>query len=346
MNNILHRIFAAFIALTIIAGCSSKEEQPAPCVEVNVLFSNEGFCGFGYNDAILKALEKVSGQYGFDYSFFVPDSLEHGMNHYRQWLEKDIKEGVKKSLYIFASDTYAELLDKEKHPAADSRKEILIFEVEKELPYAYTFAMSYYGASYLTSLHNTQSLINTTLADNLKYYVIAANPYISGVDYVLDGIQASIDETGYGALKRINISIFPYGGLNMQNIAYMYCILEDMEDPDSHKVFYPLAGNSNMGVYRYTQLHYKMSIGVDSDEFKSPFILFSMVKRMDLALDDFFRLWMKDKEIPRHVFYTMESGRVDVTFDDTLEYSQEKKDSLKNIAIKKEKEYFKARKDR
>jgi hypothetical protein len=68
-----------------------------------------------------------------------------------------------------------------------------------------------------------------------------------------------------------------------------------------------------------------------------------MNKKMDLALDDFLQLWIKGDEIPRHTFYTLESGRVAVERASILDSDSEILDRLFEQAIAKEKEYLKNR---
>ena len=65
---------------------------------------------------------------------------------------------------------------------------------------------------------------------------------------------------------------------------------------------------------------------------------------MDLALADFLQLWVKGREIPRHTFYTLESGKVVVDRATILDSDSEIFDQLFEQAIAKEKEYFKNRK--
>ena len=68
-----------------------------------------------------------------------------------------------------------------------------------------------------------------------------------------------------------------------------------------------------------------------------------MNKRMDLALDDFFELWIEGKDVPRHRFYTLESGRVVVDVASIIGSYSEDYDSLYIQAVAKEREYFQKR---
>lgn len=336
-----------FIIIAIVmfafnmTGCSSeKDEQPVMHNEVRVLFTYEGFCGVGYNDIILKAVETCSKTYGFEYSFLVPETLEAGMEDYRSWLQQEKDPDVGKSLYIFASNSYESLLENEDHPDPDSGKDILLFESEKEVPYAYTFAMSYYGSSYMIGN------ILLPFIPNSLFTIIAANPYIAGLNYITDGFQACIDDNQKGGIDCHYLTNDPGGGFGDQEEAYLLCMLIEEINLDSGmlSVFVPVAGSSNLGVYRYSRHKIGITIGVDYiGNFASDFITQTMNKRMDLALSDFFSPWTLGEEISRHRFYTLESGRVTVTQSENhmFDIAEEDWKAYLDSAISKEKEYFK-----
>ena len=110
---------------------------------------------------------------------------------------------------------------------------------------------------------------------------------------------------------------------------------------DKANIFIPYAGLSNLGVYRFSQYNHQIAVGVDCiDPNSFSHIHLSMNKKMDLALDDFLQLWIKGDEIPRHTFYTLESGRVTVDRHSILDADSEILDQLFEQAIAKEKEYY------
>lgn len=332
------------LAIAIIAGCSSKDEQPAMYVDVHLLFSHDGFCNVGYNDMILNGIEKISRQYGFNYSFYVPDSIESGMENYREWRRKPLEDDCEKSLFIFTSNIYEELLSQEEHPDPQTGKEILIFETENEVPYAYSFGMSYYGATYMAS--RTYEHLYDVIASGFDYNIIAANPYIYGLDHITDGLQACIEEnaTGTSSIQTTYLSYVKGGGLDDQNVAYMNCVALNSLESENHKMYVPLAGMSNLGVYRHIIQNLTPGMGVDfENKLESAYLAISMYKRFDLAFSDFFELWLKGEEVPRRRFYTMESGRIDMGFIYKEKYPYPDLDSLWNIAVEKEQQYFKSK---
>ena len=336
MRKILFAIIQIILTITIFSACSKNEEElSAPDkVYIYVLFTPEGFCNMGYNDNTLKAIETLSHKYGYKYSFCVPETLEDGMNYYMHWCKSELSNDVSRSLFIFASSVYDIYLAGEPHPAADSRKDILMFEVEKELPYAYTFAMSYYGASYMIGNYY------------LKYapacfQIIAANVFLEGLEYVLDGFTDATEDMARGRVNLNYLSDYTDGGLNDDNLAYLECKSELHNNPNENNIFIPYAGLSNLGVYRFSQSNDQLAVGVDCINPNTyTYMPLSMNKRMDIALDDFLKRWKNGDEISKYTFYTLESGRIVVDRASILDLEPEVLDELLEQAIAKEKEYF------
>jgi hypothetical protein len=303
-------------------------------VYINVLFTPESFCNIGYNDITLKAVETYSQIYGYEYSFCVPESIEEGMDYYQNWCEATLNDDIARSLFVFASSLYDEPLAKAPHPAADSRKDILIFELEKELPYAYTFGMTYYGASYMIGCYYLKQL-------PVDFQIIAANPYLGGLDDVVNAFTAATEDISRGTVNFSYIDESPSGGLDDPDGIYSACMVTYYMNQDNANIFIPYAGLSNLGVYRFSQSTHQPVVGVDCiDPNSFSHMPLSMNKKMDLALDDFLQLWIKGKEIPRHTLYTLESGRVTVDRHSILDVDSEILDQLFEQAIAKEKEYY------
>lgn len=320
------------LILFIFCACS-KNSDTMQKLEIRVLFSPEGFCGNAYNDIILRAMETNAQKHGFEYSFYVPVSVEAGMEDYNEWYSSPLDEGVSRALYVFASNIYEEPVAKAQHPDIGSGKELLIFEVEKELSYAHTFAFSYYGSTYFIANYYHDFVVP-------HFFVIAANPYTPGLNYILDALNDSVEDAGAGSVEIGYISQVPGEGFGEQDWAYFMCMSHDVNNLNRMCLYIPYAGLSNLGVYRYARLHYRNCVGVDvvsSD--LSVFISTSMMKRMDLALDDFFSAWCKGKK-PEYKFYTLESQKVKIAFFTSLIPVDEDYDRFLNSAIKKENEYL------
>lgn len=338
-RSILGYVFLIFI-FSIPLSCSKKNMGNDKCVEVNVLFYIDGFSTVGYNDLVLRAIERSAQNYGFEYSFYVPESIEDGMQNYRDWCSTPLEPGVEKSLYIFASGVYEDFLEDEEHPNPDTGKDILLFETEKELPYAYSFAISYYGTTYFCA-----EVIHRFSGVNFDYKIIAANPYVPGLNYVVDAVQASVDNHDSGTVEVIYLSTEPGSGYNDQELAYLNCLYLRKEDKYLDDIYIPYAGMSNLGVYRFSTLHYGLTLGVDGvgDYFSSNFMPISMTKNIELAFRDFYDMWNIGEDVLRNVLYTLESGKAEAFVSDRVQYSRDIIDDMFNEAIQKEREYFKNR---
>ena len=339
MHKVLSLALRLILTLTFFSACSNPDDLGAPDkIYINVLFTPESFCQIGYNDITLKAIETYSHKYGFEYSFCVPESMEEGMEYYRDWCEFHENDEHSRSLFVFASSLYEESLSKAPHPEADSRKDILIFEVEKELPYAYTFDMTYYGASYMIGCYYLKLF-------SADFQIIAANPYLEGLNEVVTAFTAATEDVSKGTVNLRYINESPNGGLDDDDGAFLVCKAAYYLNQDKSNVFIPYAGLSNLGVYRFSQSNHQLTVGVDCIEPNSfSHTYLCMNKKNDLALDDFLQLWVKGREIPRHTFYTLESGKVVVDRATILDSDSEIFDQLFEQAIAKEKEYFKNRK--
>ena len=339
MHKVLSLALRLILTLTFFSACSNPDDLGAPDkIYINVLFTPESFCQIGYNDITLKAIETYSHKYGYEYSFCVPESMEEGMEYYRDWCESHENDERSRSLFVFASSLYEESLSKAPHPKADTRKDILIFEVEKELPYAYTFDMTYYGASYMIGCYYLKLF-------SADFQIIAANPYLEGLNEVVTAFTAATEDVSKGTVNLRYINESPNGGLDDDDGAFLVSKAAYYLNQDKSNVFIPYAGLSNLGVYRFSQSNHQLTVGVDCIEPNSfSHTYLCMNKKIDLALDDFLQLWVKGREIPRHTFYTLESGKVVVDRATILDSDSEIFDQLFEQAIAKEKEYFKNRK--
>lgn len=324
------------IILITFSACSKNEDLSMPEKEnvyISIVFTPEGFCNMGYNDISLQAIETYSQKYGYTYSYSVPKTIEDGMAYYNTWCNTEIDNNTR-CLFIFASNIYKDLLANAPHPPADSRKDVLIYEVEEELPYAYSFFISYYGAAYMIGSYYLSRY-------PIDFQIIAANPYLKGLNYVVDGLKAATDELSLGSVNISYIDESPDGGLDDDDKAFNACIKAYYNNYDNNNIFIPYAGLSNLGVYRFSESNHQVVVGIDCiDPDLFTYSLLCMNKRMDLALDDFLSVWMKGKTPPRHMFYTLESGRAVVDRSIVLNRYSKELDKLFEQAIAKEKEYF------
>ena len=336
MRKALFATIHIILTITIFSACSNNEDLSAPhkVYNIHVLFTPEGFCNMGYNDNTLKAIETLSSKHGYRYSFCVPETIEDGMEYYMNWYNEEPDDNVERTLFIFASNIYEAPLANAPHPTKNSHKDILLFEVEKEVPYAYTFDMSYYGASYMIGYYYLKQM-------DVCFQVIAANQYIEGLEEIYGGFTTATKDMSCGSVELNYISDTPDGGLDNDNLAFAECRMVFYENMDKNNIFVPYASFSNLGVYRFSQSNYQIAVGVDCiNPNLYSYTYLCMNKKIDLALDDFLEPWINGDEIPRHILYTLESGKVVVDRAATLDSESELLDEIKKMAIAREKEYY------
>ena len=337
MRRVLLATIKIILILCSFSACSKDESWSTPeKVYISVVFTPEGFCNMAYNDSILKAIEALSQKYGYEYSFSIPETIEDGMAYYNTWYNTELSDNTR-CLFIFASNIYEEYLRDAPHLLDDPLRDVLIFEVEKELSYAYTFAMTYYGASYMIGSY----YLNYHPID---FQIIAANPYLGGLNYVVDGLTLATEEMALGSVNVTHLSDSPSGGLDDASYAYIMCKNADYLIKDNYDIFVPYAGLSNLGIYRFSESNHQITVGVDCiDPDLYSYTYLCMNKHMDLALDNFFSLWIRGQEPPKYIFYTLESGVVSVDAAKLLEEDRPRLDSYLKQAIDKEKTYFRER---
>ena len=167
---------------------------------------------------------------------------------------------------------------------------------------------------------------------------------MEGLNDVLDALTAATEDMAGGTVQSNYISESPTGGFDDDDGAFLVCKNCFYGNQDQTNIFVPYAGLSNLGVYRFAQTNHQIVVGVDCvdpDTYSHTYLC--MNKKLDLALDDFLHLWAKGAEIPRHTFYTLESGKVVVDRASFMKPDAEALDKLLEQAIAKEKEYYQNR---
>ena len=291
--------------LLLLAGCG-KEELDFSHARVEVVLSPEGVGDQGYNDKILRGFQEASVKYGFTLAFHIPDEKEQGIQIYDDWLNNPLDDDCERSLFVFSGSEYEYLLDGLTLPD-DIRKDVLMFETEREVDGIYTFFVSCYAASYLAGA--------TSVFDNegeeQKALVIGANPHDRQVRRAVDGYRDGYLAAGGNGCDVHYLSGEPDGGYRMQDEAYRFCI----ENDGNYSYYFSAAGASNKGLYRFSREHLNMAVGMDSDMgFFSSLITMSVVKHMDKVVVDVLGDLLNDKEIPYHQKFTYPSGYEELVY--------------------------------
>lgn len=327
-------IYITLLSLLCVA-CSkdSDTEEPSSDIyRVDVLFSTSGLGDSGYNDAILYGMQQASKKFGFKLNFHQPKTIDAGWKCYQKW--QDETDDNTKRLFIFASSDYEKIL-RENIPVRRENCEVLFFESGGAIENVASFRFNMYGASYYVGklagkvVHSAASLM--------------ANPNDALIIESEKGFRA-----GFTSENKNNYSVFYLAnenneGYNLPDSAYRvsYEIFQD------YAFVWPLAGGSNNGVIRYTREYPKSAFtaGVDSDmSIFSNCVICSLVKRMDLVLEDYLFRWIKGKEIPKFVVYGLDTDYIEVSLSANYHESLSGlTNGLKEEAIEHEKEYLENR---
>lgn len=307
-NQIARKLFLCLCVNLLLLSCGAEDSTPAEPKEklVIALFSPGGLGDRGYCDQILVGLQRVYKERADCAMLFEsPQSMEEAEEVFSKWLATP-SDG-RESLFVLASAEYEamahRLLD---NPTTDmNHKAILLFETSTRFaePHVYTFRLSMYGASYLAGVTAavmgcTQPLVMLGSAEDAVIRV-SYDGFDDGY-YDQTGQHADLgffadDQTGYSVSQRA------------------YEMMFDLSR--SHDFIYPVAGGTNLGVYRYLREHpegpYTAGMDIDQSAFASN-ITGSLIKHIDRLIAESIKSWL-DHPLNdlTHMEFGLESGYVD-----------------------------------
>ncbi len=296
--------------LLLFTGCRKEEIGFIHNYRVEVVLSPGGVGDQGYNDKILRGFQQAAVKYGFTLAIHIPEKKEQGVQIYENWLSDTLDVLCNRSLFVFSGSEYEYLLEDIVLPE-DHRKDVLMFETEREYDGIYTFFVGCYAASYLAGA--TCVLDNN--GEEQKALIIAANPHDKQVKRAVDGYRDGYLAAGGTGCDIHYLSEEPDGGYRMQDEAYRFCLESDGE----YMYYFSAAGASNKGMYRFSRESYNLAVGMDDDMgFFSSMITMSVVKHMDKAVVDVLGDLLKKKKIPYHQKFTYPSGYEEMVFSEGM----------------------------
>ena len=308
------RISYIFIILSffhiLFVGCRKEKFDYVINATVEVVLSPQGVGDQGYNDKILRGFQKASAQYGFTLAVHIPEAKEQGIDIYEEWLASTLSDDCDRSLFVFSGSEYEYLLDELDLPE-DSRKDVVMFETERQRDSIYTFHVGCYAASYLagaTSVLNDEGVEQNAL-------VIAANPHDRHLKRAVDGYRDGYMAAGGNRCDVHYLSEDTDGGYQMQDEAYQFC----MENMNKYEFFFSAAGASNKGLYRFSRENMMFAVGMDDDmSLFSSMISMSVVKHMDKAVIDVIGSLLNNVKIPYHQDFTYLSGYEELVYKSAI----------------------------
>lgn len=313
MIRFLQYLFLPLFAITNLAvvSCGDDEgRETEPLTEqklVIALFSPGGLGDRGYNDQILTGLQRVHiNREDCAMLFSSPQSMDDAEKIFADWL--DTPSSGMPCLFILASVEYEAMANRlltERQGEFGENKSILLFETQQSssFPAVYTFKIEMYGASYLAGITaavmgkvTPMSLLGSASDREIR---TASDGFADGYR-ALTGNDADLDWLSED-----------WHGYTMSQEAY-----ERMADLAARYDFiFPVAGGSNLGIYRYLRDHTDGPhvAGMDIDQ--SPFsnqIVGSVVKHIDRLVEDGVTAWLNaPTHEDAHWDFGLKSGYID-----------------------------------
>ena len=325
------------LTLTLfLLACNAKEEQgvETPNAQLVVLFSPYGLGDMGYYDNILIGLQTVRKERGeMESYFYTPENMEEAERIFSDWLSAETNGQL--SLFVLTTHDYEELASKclqDMHQLPEG-KSVLLFESRNPdgLPVSY-FQISMYGASYLAGV----TAANCTLGQPL---IVLGNSNDASVWHAADGFEDGYISQTDAETVAVQALADDWSGYAKASETYQVM----NEWTKNYGFIYSVAGGSNAGIYRYLREypHGIYTAGMDTDQSAlCSQIVGSMVKRIDLLIEDFIIQWLDTGTMPEQTMYGLESGYVDwvlaPSYKDAFQKIVKKE---RDTAIQKEKEY-------
>lgn len=329
----VHCLLWLSVLLFLLAGCSKEEEHADDAAasygskQIIVLFSPGGVGDMGYNDQILRGIQRVKEERQFPFLFASPNNLQEAERIFSDWLHM---EGVKGNcLFILAGNEYEPMARQYLQDGSFPDKQVLLFETTDQTLPINTFSISMYGACYLAGA------TAHTLAD--KAAIIVGNSNDATILQAAEGFADGFHEYG-GEECHTTFLADNWTGYTIPDSAYKVtaALAQDFS------YIFPIAGGSNLGVYRYTREYpdniFTAGMDVDQSGYSTQ-VTCSVVKHIDRLIEDYLNLWLDNQPLPSHKAYGLESGYIEAViaplYQETL---QPVVDALQEEAINKENE--------
>lgn len=334
--NFLSKIIFLTVSF-ILTACSGRDEPFSPAEgdvtpQIVFLFSPGGLGDMSYNDCILQGVQRFKKSHPeVDVFMSSPESMEVAERIFSDWMKRpgsDIPV-----VFALASSDFESFVDKyaPQYPLSDNKR-ILLFESLKKYddPRITTFQISMYGASFLAG--ETARVA----CEGKRSLVLLGSSTDIPVESARDGFVAGWNGNDYD----IEYLADDWTGYVMANATY-----QRMADwASAYGFIFPVAGGSNAGLYRYTREFDDSPLlaGMDIDQSGlSNKIVGSVVKRLDVMVEEYFSLWLATGDMPAPQIYGLESGYVDWLLSPYFyPVYQHLSDDWRPVAVEKEKEYY------
>lgn len=327
-----------FVICAMFTSCSDGDEgEPTPQEQqklVIAMFSPGGLGDRGYNDLVLYGLQTVHKEHPECAMLFEsPHTMEDAERIFTQWLDTQ-SSGIP-CMFILASAEYEEMAQRvlAGRRGDMTNKAILLYETDTEFPYpqVYTFKINMYGASYMAGACVAEMGLQSPL---IMLGSSCDMETRSAADGFIDGYR---ETTGREA--ELGFFADDWSGYIMSQHAY-----EMMPELSrGHDFIFPVAGGTNLGIYRYLRDHPDGPLVAGMDIDQSPFsnnIVGSLVKHIDRLVIDGITAWLDNPVNDRqHVEFGLESGYIDWQLSDRYTQYAPIVEENRKIAIDREHKY-------
>lgn len=330
-------IFMLLAVAILLSACHSDtdpEEGATTPRTVIVLFSTGGLGDRGYCDLILGGLQLANKERNdFTMYFKSPQNSDDAEFIFKDWLSRKSTGG--KSLFILASSEYEEMARRvmsECNPDMEN-KTILLFETSGEFPHpkVHTIKLHMYGGSYLAG-------VTAAYMGMQRPIVMLGSSADASVRPAMDGF---VD--GYKAItgKTAAVGYFRDDEKGYYMPEEAYSMMPELSA--DHDFIYPVAGGTNLGIYRYLRENpsgpYVAGMDVVQNQLCNN-IVGSMIKHLDQSVRDAILNWCDGvKSSANHLEIGLKLGYTDwILSERFLEY-QPYVDKHRAEALEKEENY-------
>jgi basic membrane protein A len=325
-----------FLLVCVCSSCDKEDvsEAAEKQQQIVTLFSPGGLGDMGYNDRILRGVQTIKKAHPqVEMLFYTPRSVEEGEEVFRSWLTAvPDKDAV--SLFVLAGSEYeamaADMLQGVAQPPHG--KMILLFESDNtlQLPLR-SFRITMYGASYLAGVTAA-----TLPAGNVL--VVLANAIDQPIRHAADGFG---DGFTVQSGKEVDYEYLAEDWTGYVSADKAYRNMGTWAE--TYNFIFPVAGGSNVGIYRYTREYpgglYTAGMDVDQSPLSSQ-IVGSVIKHIDRLIVNYLSQWITEGTMPQQQVYGLESGYIDWQVPAAYEEAfQPEVKRMRTTAIQKEKEH-------
>ncbi len=332
IKRVIGRATLLLLSSLLIGSCSKESfevDVPESQDHVTIIFSLSGIGDAGYNDLILTGALMAERENDINLHLLLPLSEEEAAEFISDWVDSGDSDD-KRSLLILASSDYEAFVEEYISDEVLEQRDVLLFESRNRELSVSKFLISMYGTSYLAGA------IAPLFGDNAA--VITANDFDSTINDAAQGFSDGFIYGGGGDYIRESLSD-SWDGYAMSSEAYVLA----SELYKQASFIFPLAGGSNLGVFRYTRDYpdgvYTSGMDVSQEGYSTQ-VAFSVVKHIDVLLQDYIEMWLEGTPLPRDMVYGMESGYIELSLSSSYEeLCRARYDTYINQAILKEQEY-------